>query len=101
MGGRFPGADAATDDPGAGWSEDVRMTTLREQSTPADPRADEIVRDLEARRCFTAAERVTYLLSLDGDDPDEEPINVESAALVRRAVAAVLHAARSAHRRKA
>ena len=54
------------------------MTTLREQSTPADPRADEIVRELEARRRFTAAERVAHLLSLDGDDPDEEPINVES-----------------------
>ena len=64
------------------------MTTLREQSTPADPRTDEIVRDLEARQRFTAAERVTYLLSLDGDDPDEEPINIESlrwfAELLRR-----------------
>ena len=64
------------------------MTTLREQSTPADPRADEIVRDLEARRRFTAAERVAHLLSLDGDDPNEEPINVESlhwfAELLRR-----------------
>lgn len=64
------------------------MTTLREQSTPADPRADAIVRDLEARRRFTAAERVAYLLSLDGGDPDEEPINIESlhwfAELLRR-----------------
>lgn len=64
------------------------MTTLREQSTPADPRADAIVRELEARQRFTAAKHVAHLLSLDGDDPDEEPINVESlhwfAELLRR-----------------
>lgn len=54
------------------------MAALRKQSTPTDPSADAIVRDLETRRRFGAAKRVAYLLSLDGDDPDEEPVNIES-----------------------
>ena len=49
------------------------MAALRKQSTPTDPSADAIVRDLETRRRFGAAKRVAYLLSLDGSDPDDSP----------------------------
>ena len=54
------------------------MTTTTERSSTADPRAVEIIRELEARGRQEAAERVAYLLGLDGDDPDEQPLNVES-----------------------
>lgn len=53
------------------------MTTAAEHSSTADPRVDAIIRELEARRS-AVAERVSYLLSLDGDDPDEAPIDIES-----------------------
>ena len=53
------------------------MTTAAEHSSTADPRVDAIIRELEARRS-AVAERVAYLLSLDGDDPDEAPIDIES-----------------------
>ena len=43
--------------------------------TDAEPQAGEIVASLEARGLQKAADRVAYLLSLDGDDPDEAPID--------------------------
>ena len=63
------------------------MTTAAEHSSTVDPRVDAIIRELEARRS-AVAERVAYLLSLDGDDPGEAPIDIESlhsfAELLRR-----------------
>lgn len=63
------------------------MTTAAEHSSTFDPRVNAIIRELETRRS-AVAERVSYLLSLDGDDPDETPIDIESlhslAELLRR-----------------
>ena len=63
------------------------MTTAAEHSSTVDPRVDAIIRELETQRS-AVAERVSYLLSLDGDDPDEAPIDIESlhsfAELLRR-----------------
>ena len=63
------------------------MTTAAEHSSTVDPRVGAIIRELETRRS-AVAERVSYLLSLDGDDPDEAPIDIESlhsfAELLRR-----------------
>lgn len=47
-------------------------------TTTAEPRASEIVAELEAQGLCAAAERISYLLSLDGDDPDEAPIDRRS-----------------------
>ena len=63
------------------------MATAAEYSSTVDLRVDAIIRELEERRS-AVAERVAYLLSLDGDDPDEAPIDIESlhsfAKLLRR-----------------
>lgn len=56
-------------------------------TTTAEPQASEIVAELEAHGLGAAAERISYLLSLDDDDPDEAPIDRRSlgalAALLR------------------
>ena len=63
------------------------MTTAAEHSSTFDPRVNAIIRELETRRS-AVAERVSYLLSLNGDGPDEAPIDIESlhslAELLRR-----------------
>lgn len=47
-------------------------------TTTAEPRASEIVAELETHGLCAAAERISYLLSLDDDDPDEAPIDRRS-----------------------
>lgn len=47
-------------------------------TTTAEPQASEIVAELEAHGLGAAAERISYLLSLDDDDPDEAPIDRRS-----------------------
>ncbi len=47
-------------------------------TTTAEPRANEIVAELEAHGLRAAAERISYLLSLDDDDTDEAPIDRRS-----------------------
>ena len=54
------------------------MTSTNDRSHPSLPSSDDIVAQLQERGREKAAERVTYLLSLDGDDPDEQPINIAS-----------------------
>ena len=44
-------------------------------TTTAEPQAGEIVAELQANGMDKAARRIAYLLSLDGDDPSEAPID--------------------------
>ncbi len=54
------------------------MTTTGEHPPTAHPNSDEIVARLKTMNRHEVAERVAYLLSLDGDDPSEQPIDITS-----------------------
>ena len=54
------------------------MTTTGEHLPTTHPNSDEIVARLRELNRNKVAERVAYLLSLDGDDPSEQPIDITS-----------------------
>ena len=54
------------------------MTTTGEHLPTTHPNSDEIVARLRNLNRDKVAERVAYLLSLDGDDPSEQPIDITS-----------------------
>ena len=54
------------------------MTTTGEHPPTAHPSSDEIVARLKRMNRDRVGERVAYLLSLDGDDPSEHPIDITS-----------------------
>ncbi len=54
------------------------MTTTDDRTHAAQPTSDEIVAKLREISREKVAERVSYLLSLDGDDPDEQPTDLVS-----------------------
>ena len=54
------------------------MTTTGEHPPTTHPSSDEIVARLKKLNRDKVAERVAYLLSLDGDDPSEKPIEITS-----------------------
>ena len=54
------------------------MTTTGEYPHTAHPSSDDVVARLKTMNRDKVAERVAYLLSLDGDDPSEKPIGITS-----------------------
>ena len=54
------------------------MTTTGDLPPTTHPSSDEVVARLRTIKRDKVAERVAYLLSLDGDDPSEQPIDVTS-----------------------
>ena len=52
------------------------MTTTGEHPPTTHPSSDEVVARLKTMNRDKVAERVAYLLSLDGDDPSEKPIEI-------------------------